>query len=121
MGSECQIRALPRLICSYRWRPARVPRTHAETVSRQNQGLIGLLDGFILPNADQLQGEERTRLDAAVAAKEIEVVDSKLLTALLNALVGEAALYARRTGRDSTSVLRGTLDAVFASLKPRPD
>lgn len=60
-------------------------------------------------------------LDAAVAAKEIEVVDSKLLTALLNALVGEAALYARRTGRDSTSVLRGTLNAVFSSLKPRPD
>lgn len=47
--------------------PARVPRTHAETVSRQNRGVLTLIDTFILPHADTLKGEERTRLDAAVA------------------------------------------------------
>ena len=47
--------------------PARVPKTHAETVARQNRGLASLLDTFIVPNAGQLQGEERARLDAAVA------------------------------------------------------
>src|SRR5690606_20720432 len=47
--------------------PARVPRTHAETVARQNRGVLGLVDTFITPNAGLLQGAERQRLDAAVA------------------------------------------------------
>ena len=46
--------------------PARVPKTHAETVARQNKGVLALIDAFILPNAGQLQGGDRTRLDAAV-------------------------------------------------------
>ena len=48
--------------------PARVPRTHAETVARQNKGIFTLIDTFITPNADQLEGAERERLDAAIAA-----------------------------------------------------
>lgn len=46
--------------------PARVPATHARTVAAQNKGVLSLIDTFITPNADQLQGEDRTRLDAAV-------------------------------------------------------
>ncbi len=46
--------------------PARVPKTHAETVSRQNKGVLSLIDTFIMPNADQFQGNDRRRLDAAV-------------------------------------------------------
>jgi len=46
--------------------PARVPKTHAQTVARQNKGVLTLIDTFILPNAGQLQGEDRARLDAAV-------------------------------------------------------
>ena len=48
--------------------PARVPKTHAETVARQNRGIFTLIDTFITPGADQLQGAERERLDAAIAA-----------------------------------------------------
>ena len=47
--------------------PARVPATHARTVAAQNRGVLSLIDTFITPNADQLQGEDRARLDAAVA------------------------------------------------------
>ncbi len=47
--------------------PARVPRTHAETVARQNRGVLALVDTFITPAADQLQGADRERLDRAVA------------------------------------------------------
>ncbi|MGJ4802225.1 DUF885 domain-containing protein [Luteimonas sp. SDU82] len=47
--------------------PARVPPTHAETVARQNRGMLALVDTFITPNASQLQGADRERLDAAVA------------------------------------------------------
>lgn len=46
--------------------PARVPRIHAETVARQNAGLISIVDSLVLPNADQLQGEDRKKLDLAV-------------------------------------------------------
>jgi len=68
-SATARMEKLPTLLAQARENldPARVPRTHAETVSRQNQGLASLLDGFILPAADQLQGEERARLDAAVA------------------------------------------------------
>ncbi len=48
--------------------PARVPKTHAETVARQNRGIFTLIDTFITPNADQLEGADRERLDAAIAA-----------------------------------------------------
>ena len=47
--------------------PARVPLIHAQTVAKQNDGVIGLVDQFIVPNAGQLQGADRARLDAAVA------------------------------------------------------
>lgn len=46
--------------------PARVPKTHAETVAKQNRGVLTLIDTFITPNADQLAGADRERLDAAV-------------------------------------------------------
>lgn len=48
--------------------PARVPAIHAETVAKQNAGITSLIDTFIVPNADQLQGEDRQQLDAAVTA-----------------------------------------------------
>ncbi|MDI9239190.1 DUF885 domain-containing protein [Lysobacter sp. LF1] len=47
--------------------PARVPKIHAEKVAKQNAGMLSLIDTFIVPNADQLQGEDRKQLDAAVA------------------------------------------------------
>jgi uncharacterized protein (DUF885 family) len=46
---------------------ARVPKIHAETVAKQNGGLLSLIDTFITPNADQLQGDERRALDESVA------------------------------------------------------
>ncbi|MEO6264769.1 MAG: DUF885 domain-containing protein [Luteimonas sp.] len=48
--------------------PARVPKIHAETVAKQNAGVLSLVDEFITPNAGQLSGEGRKRLDAAVAS-----------------------------------------------------
>ena len=47
--------------------PARVPKTHAETVAKQNKGVLSLIDTFITPNAAQLSGDDRKRLDAGVA------------------------------------------------------
>lgn len=47
--------------------PARVPSIHAETVARQNKGVLSLVDQLILPNAGQLNESDRKRLDAAIA------------------------------------------------------
>ena len=55
--------------------PARVPRIHAETVAKQNGGLLQLIEQFILPNAGQLSGDDRARLDAAVAALRTAVAE----------------------------------------------
>lgn len=47
--------------------PGRVPKIHAETVAKQNAGVLSLVDEFIVPAADQLKGDDRKRLDAAMA------------------------------------------------------
>jgi len=46
---------------------ARVPKIHAETVAKQHAGVLQLVDQFITPNAGQLTGADRERLEAAVA------------------------------------------------------
>jgi len=46
---------------------ARVPKIHAETVSRQNKGVLSLVDDLILPAAGQLPEADRKKLDAAIA------------------------------------------------------
>ena len=56
---------------------ARVPKIHAETVAKQHAGVLSLIDTFITPNAGQLQGEERTRLDAAVAGLRKAVAEQQ--------------------------------------------
>lgn len=53
--------------------PARVPKIHAETVARQNRGILSLVATFITPNLDQLQGNQRQRLQAAISALEAAV------------------------------------------------
>ena len=57
--------------------PARVPKIHAETVAKQNAGVIDLIDQFITPNAAQLAGADRARLDAAVAGLRKAVAEQQ--------------------------------------------
>src|SRR3546814_11731807 len=46
--------------------PTRGPKSHAETVAKENAGLVALVDQFITPSADQLEGDDRKQLDDAV-------------------------------------------------------
>ena len=57
--------------------PARVPKIHAETVAKQNAGVLSLIDQFITPNAGQLTGEDRKRLDVAVAGLRKAVAEQQ--------------------------------------------
>jgi len=67
-SAAARMEKIPTLLAQARGNldPARVPKTHAETVAKQNKGVLSLIDTFITPNAGQLSGEDRRRLDAAV-------------------------------------------------------
>ncbi|MCR9215231.1 MAG: TetR/AcrR family transcriptional regulator [Proteobacteria bacterium] len=56
-------------------------------------------------------------LEAAIAVGEIGEGDVKLIAALLNALVAEAALYSLRTGKETVPSLRKSIDALFVAFK----
>jgi uncharacterized protein (DUF885 family) len=68
-SATARMEKIPALLAQARQNldPARVPKTHAETVAKQNKGVLSLIETFITPNLAQLQGEDRTRMDAAIA------------------------------------------------------
>ena len=57
--------------------PARVPKIHAETVARQNGGVLVLIDQFITPNLDALKGSDRRRLEDAIAGVRAAVAQNQ--------------------------------------------
>jgi len=46
--------------------PARVPKIHAETVARQNAGILSIVDAFIAPHLGELADADRQRAEAAI-------------------------------------------------------
>lgn len=46
--------------------PARVPKIHAETVAKQNRGILSIVDTFITPHVGELPAEDGKRLQAAI-------------------------------------------------------
>jgi len=47
--------------------PARVPLIHAQTVAKQNKGVLSLIDDLIVPHAGDLASADRQNLEAAIA------------------------------------------------------
>ena len=47
--------------------PARVPLIHAQTVAKQNAGVLSIVDDMLMPHAKELPDADRKRFDAAVA------------------------------------------------------
>ncbi|MFN7136692.1 MAG: DUF885 domain-containing protein, partial [Thermomonas sp.] len=47
--------------------PARVPKIHAQTVARQNAGILSIVDTFITPHLDALPAADAARTRAAIA------------------------------------------------------
>lgn len=54
--------------------PARVPKVHAETVARQNAGIMEIVDAALLPEVEQ-SGVDRTRFDAALSNLKAAVAE----------------------------------------------
>jgi len=55
--------------------PARVPKPHAETVSKQNPGILTIVTEFITPHAKELSAADQTRLAAATAGVQKAVAE----------------------------------------------
>jgi len=68
-SATARMEKLPALFAQMRTNldPMRVPKIHAETVSKQNKGVLSLVDGLILPHAKELPDADRQRLEAAAA------------------------------------------------------
>lgn len=79
-SATARMEKLPALFAQMRANidPARVPKIHAETVAKQNGGVISLVEQFIVPNAGQLQGEDRKRLDGAIEGLRKAVAEQQL-------------------------------------------
>lgn len=72
LSAAARMEKLPQLLAQTRANldVARVPRVHAETLQRQNPGIVSIIDDLVLAQREALSGADRTRLeDAATALK----------------------------------------------------
>ncbi|WP_313494532.1 DUF885 domain-containing protein [Stenotrophomonas sp.] len=68
-SATARIELIPQIFAAARANldPARVPKIHAETVAKQNRGILSLVETFIMPNIGQLEAADQERLKAAIA------------------------------------------------------
>ncbi len=55
--------------------PARVPKVHAETVAKQNAGILGIVDAFIAPHLAELPDADRARAEKAIEGLKLAVAE----------------------------------------------
>lgn len=55
--------------------PARVPKIHAQTVARQNAGILSIVETFITPHLDALPAADAARTRAAIATLKQAVAE----------------------------------------------
>ena len=95
-SATARMEALPALLKTSRSElvPARVPLVFAQTVSKQNSGILEIAEGMLAPHADSLSGADRKRFDAALAALKVAVADQQvwLDTVLVPAAKGDFRL-----------------------------
>ncbi len=57
--------------------PARVPKIHAETVAKQNKGILSIVNTFITPHISELPAEDGKRLQAAIEGLKKAVAEQQ--------------------------------------------
>ncbi|MEL1265152.1 DUF885 domain-containing protein [Pseudoxanthomonas putridarboris] len=67
-SATARMQKLPALLAQARENldPARVPKVHAETVAKQNAGILSIVDGFIAPHLTELADADRQQAEAAI-------------------------------------------------------
>ncbi|WP_299341251.1 DUF885 domain-containing protein [uncultured Pseudoxanthomonas sp.] len=67
-SATARMQKIPALLAQARENldPARVPKVHAETVAKQNAGILSIVDTFITPHLKELPEADRAQADAAI-------------------------------------------------------
>ena len=78
-AATARMEALPGFLLESRKQldPARVPKIFAETVAKQNGGILEIAETMLAPHADALQGADRVRFDKALAGLKVAVADQQ--------------------------------------------
>ena len=76
-AATARMEAIPAMLAESRRQlvPARVPPVYAQTVARQNAGIVEIAETMLLPHADALSGTDRARFDAALTALKAGVAE----------------------------------------------
>lgn len=97
-SATARMEKLPRLFAQARANlvPARVPRIHAETVAKQNAGILQIVDDMLVPHAGEVNAADRARFDAAVKALRVAVDGQQVwLSKLVPRATGDFRLGAK--------------------------
>jgi len=67
-SATARMQKIPALLAQARENldPARVPKVHAETVAKQNAGILSIVETFITPNLKELPDADRQQAQAAI-------------------------------------------------------
>ncbi|MCL7714319.1 DUF885 domain-containing protein [Stenotrophomonas mori] len=78
-SATSRIEKIPQIFAAARANldPARVPKVHAETVAKQNKGILSLVETFITPHIGELDADGQARLKAALAALDTAVAEQQ--------------------------------------------
>lgn len=78
-SATARIEKIPEIFAAARANldPARVPKIHAETVAKQNRGILSLVDTFITPHLGELEAADRERLEKAIAGLKAAVAEQQ--------------------------------------------
>jgi len=99
-SATARIEQIPQIFAAARANldPARVPKIHAETVAKQNRGILSLVETFIMPNIGQLESADQERLKTAIAnlTKAVEEQQTWLDKTLVPNAKGEFRIGAEK-------------------------
>ncbi|HVR91910.1 MAG TPA: DUF885 domain-containing protein [Novosphingobium sp.] len=99
-AASARMEALPAFLLESRRQlvSARVPAVFAQTVAKQNSGIVEVAEGMLAPHAGELSGPDRARFDSALAALKLAVAGQQkwLDTVLVPRAKGEFRLGAAR-------------------------
>ncbi len=101
--------------------PARVPKIHAETVAKQNAGILSIVDTFIAPHLGELPKADADRTRAAIATLKHAVAEQQrwLDTTLVPNAKGDFRLGAEKYDQKLKFALSSTLSR--AEIKQRAE
>lgn len=91
--------------------PARVPKIHAETVAKQNRGILSIVETFITPHVGELPQAGQQRLQAAIDGlkKAVEEQQQWLDTTLVPNARGEFRVGAEKYDQKLKFALNSSL------------